>query len=92
VFKLWEAIAEISYWLGIFLSPFLTSGLLAYITYFSLAWPLYISIVLLIGGCICGILLAEYIRKKYGCSAFWARLSGSPHIEEKNDKQRERRN
>jgi MFS family permease len=86
MFKLFEAVAEFFYWLGIFISPFLASLLVAYVLHYSLGWPSFISVLVLIAGTAAGILLAEYIRKKYGCSNFWARLGGTTDIPDRDDK------
>jgi MFS family permease len=86
MFKLFEAIAEFFYWLGIFLSPFLASVLVAYLLHYSLGWSSFISVLVLVVGIVGGILLAEYIRRKYGCSNFWARLSGTSEITDRDDK------
>lgn len=72
-------IVTLLYWLQLFLCPvilFAITGLLIGDQYF-----LFILLVL---GVISGIILAEYIRKKTGLSAFFARLFSNDQ-DQKND-------
>jgi hypothetical protein len=69
-------IIEGLFWFIIFLSPFLAGAIIAVVLY------LYhynaIGIVVISIGAISGVILAEKIRKKYGCSTYMGRLLATP--------------
>ena len=44
-----------------------------------------LSIFILIIGGIAGIIFAEYVRRKYGCSNYFSRLISTPDEEEIDD-------
>jgi len=44
------------------------------------------SIIITIIGIILGVVLAEYIRKKYGMDFFFGKLLSTPELEEENSK------
>ncbi len=72
--KLFEAIVEAVYWFLIFLSPTLVAVVIAAVVYFNNEEQATIPLVILGVGFLTGVLLAERIRRKYGCSTFYARL------------------
>jgi len=81
MFKIFENIVEAVYWIAIFLSPLLASVLLALAAYGYLDFPFALCVVIVIVGGIAGVFLAEYIRKKYGCSYLWSRTAATPDID-----------
>jgi hypothetical protein len=74
------------YWLQVFASPFLFSGIVAFIIYSSNEKHKIIAIAVLCTGIIAGILLAEYIRRKYGLSTFFGNLYGSGDLNKEESK------
>lgn len=72
--KVFEAIVEAVYWFLIFLSPMLVAVVIAAVIYFNNEAQVILPIVILGVGFVCGVVLAERIRRKYGCSTFYARL------------------
>jgi hypothetical protein len=71
---------ESVFWLQIFLCPFLAGGIIAFLLYSSQQdlWP--VSIFFVLTGFVFGIILAERIRKKYGCSRYLSRILSTPDI------------
>jgi len=73
---------EIFYWLLIALCPIIATSIISF-----LIWNLSASFFggFLIEGCgiLAGIYLAEYIRKKYGCSNFYSKLMNTSDLDEK---------
>jgi ABC-type bacteriocin/lantibiotic exporter with double-glycine peptidase domain len=87
--KIFQVIIEAIFWLGIFLSPLLISLIFAAILYFSNASLLWLSIAIATLGLFAGVLFAERIRRKYGCTRFMSRIISTPDIwptEEKKEK------
>lgn len=81
------------YWLGIFIVP---RGILSFFgvwIYLKNESNLSYSIILIVVGILLGIFLAEKIRKKYGLSNFFGRLSATPDIDGGNilDKKEEKK-
>lgn len=72
--KLFEAIVEAVYWFLIFLSPMLIATVIAAVVYFNNEEQIVLPLAILGIGFVGGVLLAERIRRKYGCSTFYARL------------------
>src|SRR5450432_2825288 len=78
--KFFTAVIEMFWWLTIFASPFLLGsgiGLIVYIKNQNLLW---LSISLVSIGMITGVLFAEHIRRKYGCSRYMAKIRATPDI------------
>jgi len=73
-------ITETIYWIGFFLGPFLLSGLVSLILWSSFDVNNVAIMVVLVIGMLTGVLLAERIRKKYGCSEYWSRIYATPDI------------
>ena len=71
-------ITEGIFWLTIFLSPFL-AGVIAAIALYLYSYGVIAIIVVSIGA-ILGVLLAEKIRRKYGCSTYMGRLLATPEF------------
>jgi hypothetical protein len=80
MWKLLAAFIEFLNWLAIFAASFIVGagiGLVIYINNQNLLW---LSIVFTSAGAIAGVLIAEHIRKKYGCSRYLARIRATPDI------------
>ncbi|MCB0716652.1 MAG: hypothetical protein KDC06_11650 [Chitinophagaceae bacterium] len=78
--KIFHALIEVFYWVTIFLSPFIIGagiGLVIYIKNENLSW---LSIMIASIGAIIGGMVAERIRKKYGCSRYVGRILATPDI------------
>jgi hypothetical protein len=69
-------IVEGIFWVTIFLSPFLIGTIIAFILYLH-GYKILAAVAISIGT-ISGVVLAEKIRRKYGCSTFMARLISTP--------------
>lgn len=82
---------EAIYWFGIFLSPVLMTVLLIGIVSSIFGFHGYYC-WLLLPGAMAGILLAEYARKKYGCSNYWSKPMNTPDIRETWEIEREKDN
>jgi hypothetical protein len=85
--KFFRATVEIVFWLALFASPFFGSFVTAAIIYLANEKLYMISIIILGLGFIFGILLAEKIRRKYGCTNYMSRIrSISSEFPKKEDK------
>jgi hypothetical protein len=80
MWKFFAGLIEFFNWLAIFLVPFVAGvgiGFIIYINYERLLW---LSIIFSLSGAITGILIAEHIRRKYGCSRYLSRIRATPEI------------
>ena len=72
---------EILYWLLIALCPIIATSIISFFI-----WNLSESLLwyIITEGCVilAGIYLAEYIRKKYGCSNFYSKLMNTSDLDE----------
>lgn len=68
-----RVLIEICYWLLIALSPILVWTFVNVLIYSVYSFNIFIVIIECIG-ILAGVVLAEYIRKKYGCSTFYSKL------------------
>jgi hypothetical protein len=75
---------EAIFWLLIFLSPVLFFALIA--LFYNKSNILFYSLLSI--GIILGVLFAEWVRKKYGCSTFMGRLLGTPEIIDYEDRKK----
>ncbi len=77
--KFFEKIIEAIYWILIALSPTLVSLLLAFFCYYGIENSIgkITAILVVLIGVVSGIFLANWVKKKYGTSNFYARLSSS---------------
>lgn len=66
------------YWLHAFISPVIVLGVIGIVT-----GKENLLYNLLITGAIAGVVLAEYIRRKFGLENFFGRIYGSNTIDEK---------
>ncbi len=69
------------FWLWLFIVPTGVLGLGALWLYLKSGDNLPISIIIALIGFAIGVMLAEYVRKKYGLDIFFGRLHGSPDID-----------
>ncbi len=81
--KIVEWFIEAVFWLAVFMSPTLAFALAALVVYAKTETIFPFPAVILGAGMICGVICAEWVRKKYGCSNFMSRLYGSGEIQEK---------
>ncbi len=84
--KVFEFFVEMCFWLMAFASPMVVSIVASALIYSS---NKSVSIIILIGGGITGIVFAEWVRKKHGCSNYFAKLIASPDIKETRDNKEE---
>jgi hypothetical protein len=80
--KVVEFLVEAGFWLMAFASPMLVSIIASALIYSS---NKSVSIIILIVGVITGIAFAEWVRRKHGCSNYFAKLIASPDINETKD-------
>jgi hypothetical protein len=69
---------RIIFWLQAFVAPVILMGLVA----FAIGKGIFFIPLLIIGG-IAGIVLAEYIRRKFGLETFFAGIYGQNEMDEK---------
>lgn len=70
-------------WIKIFISPVLLLGVIGLAVKINAAsvWMEYLGIGIICLGIICGIVFAEYVRRKYGLIEFDSSLSNTPDID-----------
>ncbi len=73
---------ETFYWLLIALCPIIVTSIIS-IFVWNLSESLLWCIIMEGCGILAGIYLAEYIRKKYGCSNFYSKLINISDLDEK---------
>lgn len=83
-----DKVMEAFNWLLIFISPFLISAIIAAVVYFSNPNNYGISLSILAGGFVSGVLFAERIRRRVGTTTFMGRLRGNSEYY-KDDKKEE---
>lgn len=79
--KLFMFIINTIYWLSLFIIPAGVLGFIAYYKYVESSDNLIMSICLSFLGTVAGILLAEFIRRKYGLDNFFGRRLATPDID-----------
>ena len=80
--KIFERFVRTLYWLQVVAAPVILFGLIALIVY-SKTENKIVAIILFSVGVLGGILLAEFIRRKYGLEKFFANLYGSTTMKDK---------
>jgi hypothetical protein len=78
--KTFHIVVEIIFWLAIFCSPLLISLANASIIYINSPKLEWFSIIISSVGLVSGVLFAERIRRKYGCTKYMSRLISTPDI------------
>jgi uncharacterized membrane protein YfcA len=78
--KLFHGIIELIFWVAIFSSPLLIGSAIAFILYLNMPKLEWLSIVIASIGALIGILFAERVRRKYGCTRYMSRLIATPDI------------
>jgi hypothetical protein len=81
--KIVEWLVRIIFWLQAFAGPVILFGLIAFLIYNGTE-NTTVAIILLSIGVISGILLAEFIRRKYGLESFFARIYGPNELDKKD--------
>jgi hypothetical protein len=77
---------EAFFWVAAFLSPALVSVIIAVVINISNPEIITLPIFIMVIGAVAGVIFAEYVRRKYGCSTFFGRLLYMPEFDEKNKK------
>ena len=80
--KSFEWFIRALYWLQVFAAPVVLFGVISLIVY-SKTEKKIVAIILFSVGVLGGILLAEFIRRKYGLEKFFANLYGSTAMKDK---------
>lgn len=93
--KIFMFLINAFYWLWIFIIPSGILGFLSFWLYIRSADNFVYSIILSIAGIILGIILAEFVRKRYGLDNFFGRISATPDMDggnilDKKDKEKHR--
>ena len=73
------------YWLWAFIVPVIILGIPALLLYSQSPKNLNLSVTLLVTGIVLGVYIAEKIRKGYGLTSFFSRLSETPDIVDINE-------
>ena len=71
-------------WLWAFIVPAGIFAFIGFLLYNKSSANLPYSIIITIIGIILGVVLAEYIRKKYGLDYFFGKLLSTPELEDDN--------
>lgn len=82
--KLLEYFIETIFWLAAFLSPALAGFIVAAVVYINNESLKELCIAIIAIAAIMGIVFAEWVRRKYGCSNFFGRLSSSSDVKDRN--------
>ncbi|HYG17191.1 MAG TPA: hypothetical protein VEC12_15650 [Bacteroidia bacterium] len=85
MFRLFEFFIEAVFWLLLFLSPVLLFGAIALAVHINNTENAVAATVLIITGAIAGIIFAEYIRRKHGCSTYLSKIFSTPDIKDDQD-------
>jgi hypothetical protein len=80
--KIFEGFVTTLYWLQVFAAPVVLFGVISLIVY-SKTENKIVAIIFLFVGFLGGIILAEFIRRKYGLEKFFANLYGSTEIKDR---------
>jgi hypothetical protein len=78
--RIFQGVIEIIFWIAILCSPLLIGIAIAFIIYISSPKLEWLSIAIVSLGFVTGILFAEKIRRKYGCTRYMSRLISTPDI------------
>ncbi len=81
--KIVEWLVRIVFWLQAFAGPVILFGLITFLVY-NKTENIIVAIILISIGVISGILLAEFIRRKYGLESFFGRIYGPNEMDEKD--------
>jgi uncharacterized membrane protein len=76
---------KIIFWLQAFAAPIIVFGVIAFLIY-NKTTNASIAILIFSVGIVTGIILAEFIRRKYGLENFFAVIHGSDGSDEKVEK------
>ena len=78
--RIFHTVIEVIFWIAIFGSPMLGGISVAFLIF--LSWPdmEWLSIVFVGLGFVVGIVFAERVRRKYGCTRFMSRLLSTPDV------------
>jgi hypothetical protein len=82
--KTGEWLVRIIYWLHTFAAPVILFGLIG----FAIGNETLLYVLLIVGA-IAGIILSEYIRRKFGLETFFARIYGPNEMDEKLKKKKD---
>lgn len=78
--RIFHVVIEVIFWIAIFGSPMLGGISIAFLIFLyspDMAWLSFVFVSL---GFIVGIIFAERVRRKYGCTLFMSRLIATPDI------------
>jgi hypothetical protein len=78
--KIFHCIIEIIFWVAVFSSPLLIGIAIAFVIDISSQKLVWLSIIIVSLGFVLGIVFAELVRRKYGCTRFMSRLIATPDI------------
>ena len=83
--KIIERLLSALAWLQIFISPIIIGAVLSLIIWLSTrnTWGLNIAIIVMLIGCITGIIFAEKVRQDKGTIEFMSRNIAHPELREK---------
>ena len=72
--RVFEIVVETIFWLAIVASPLLLTGAIGLLVYISNERMLWLGIVVCLAGLITGIVLAEKVRRNFGCANYIGKL------------------
>lgn len=82
--KIISFIINAIYWLGLFIVPALIGCFCAYWLYAGKTEPL-LSVIPGLCGVIAGVVIAEYVRRRFGLNNFWSGISTNLKNDKDND-------
>lgn len=78
-------LVEAVFWFQLFFSHLILGGIIAFIVYNNNAAHELPAIFILLSGFILGIVFAERIRRRWGCSRYLSRMLSTPDIQPTSD-------
>jgi hypothetical protein len=89
--KIVRFFVEAIFWVAAFLSPALLGVIVAVAINLSNPELISLPIFIMATGAIAGVIFAEWVRRKHGCSNYFGQLLYTPEFDGEKDKLKERR-
>jgi hypothetical protein len=92
MWKIFSFIINLIFWLWLFLMPSCILGVIAYYKYYNNPKNLFLPVVILVVGVSLGILLAEFVRRKFGLDIFFGKINASSDFDKLSSSDEENSN